>query len=578
MSNKLSIIVAWDKVKWPLVISRVRRSQRRIYKAKRAGLSDKVQWLQKRLLSSVDARLWAVHQVTTFNKGKRSAGVDRVRMVKSSDKLALAKSLRISGRACSDPIRRVWIEKPGKAELRPLGIPTIRDRAKQMLVKLAIEPEWEAVFEPNSYGFRPGRRTHDAVEAIFQNLRRQDNNATKYVFDADIRKCFDRISHDALLNKLGTFPALANQIRAWLKAGVMEGYSMIPKDVLPTEIGTPQGGGGLSPLLANIALHGLENHLKEFVEKLPAPRPGVRGRAVKRKALAVIRYADDFVIIHENRQILDQCIEETSRWLDSVGLEISQEKSKVVNSHNGFKFLGFQIIVVRRNEKYRVSITPEKGKRKRFVDRIKSILQKNRAVSSYDLIRKLRPVVIGWANYYKYCDCGDTFNKMTHLVFQKIRAWVFRRDTRNGREVVKEKYFPSGRTYNFLGTAHKDNWILTGTSLSKAGKKVENYLPHMVWVHSERFIKVPGDKSPFDGDAAYWSARTPKLASCSRRVQVLLKRQRRRCAWCNQTFWSDSWEVDHIVPKHRGGSDTYDNVQLLHRHCHIKKTAQQAKS
>jgi RNA-directed DNA polymerase len=526
MSSKIIIIFAWDKIKWPLVLNRVRRSQRRIYKAKRAGLLDKVQWLQKRLLASVDGRLLAVHQVTTLNKGKvttlnkgkKTADVDKIRMVKPKDKLALARSLTINGKACSDPIRRVWIEKPGKAEMRPLGIPTIRDRAKQMLAKLALEPEWEAVFEPNSYGFRPARRAHDAIEAIFLSLRRHNNNASpKFVFNADIRKCFDRISHDALLNKLGTFPALSNQIRAWLKAGVMEEYSKAPKDILPTEVGTPQGGV-ISPLLANIALHGLENHLKTFVERLPAPRPGVRGLAVKRKALAVIRYADDFVIIHENRQILYQCIEETSRWLGTIGLEISEEKSSVVDSCQGFKFLGFQITVIRRNLMYRVCIIPEKEKKKRFLARIKSIVQNNRAVSSYDLIRKLRPVIIGWANYYKYCECASTFHTMTHLIFQKIRAWVFRRDTRNGRLAVKQKYFPSGRTYSFLGVTHRDNWILTGESRSKAGKKVENYLPHMVWIPSEKFVKVPGDKSPFDGDAAYWAARSHKFASCSRRI------------------------------------------------------------
>ncbi len=575
MSNKIRINVAWDKVKWPLVINRVRRSQRRIYKAKRAGLSNKVHGLQKRLLSSVDARLLAVYQVTTVNKGRKTAGVDKVKIVKPNQKLALANSLKIDGKGFSDPIRRVWVEKPGKPEKRPLGIPTIRDRAKQMLVKLALEPEWEAVFEPNSYGFRPARRTHDAIEAIFLNLRRSSKNASpKFVFDADIRKCFDSINHDALLSKLGTFPALHNQIRSWLKAGVMEGYSNAPKSFTSTEVGTPQGGI-ISPLLANIALHGLENHLKNFVEQLPAPRPNVRGSAVKRKALAVIRFADDFVIIHENRRILDQCVEETKRWLQLVGLEISQEKSSIVDSRNGFKFLGFQITAIRRNGVYRLCIIPQKEKCKRFLERVRNIVQKNKAASSYDLIRKLRPVILGWANYYKYCECKNTFSRMTHVIFQKIRAWVFRRDTRNGRKVVKEKYFPSGRTYKLYGIPHNDNWVLVGTKLSKGGKRVENDLPHMVWVPSEKYVKVIGDKSPFDGDASYWAARSPKFASCSRRVQILLKRQGRRCTWCNRTFWSDSWEVDHVVPKHRGGSDTYSNLQLLHRYCHVKKTAQE---
>lgn len=188
----------------------------------------------------------AVRRVTQDNRGKNTAGIDGVKSLTPSARLDLAKRLTLSETA--HPTRRVWIDKPGKTEKRPLGIPCLSDRAEQALAKLALEPEWEARFEPNSYGFRPGRSCHDAVEAIFKAICHQ----SKYVLDADIAKCFDRINHQALLTKLQTFPHLRRAIRAWLKAGVTEGNQLFP-----TTEGSPQGGV-ISPLLMNVALHGLE--------------------------------------------------------------------------------------------------------------------------------------------------------------------------------------------------------------------------------------------------------------------------------------------------------------------------------
>nr|QKN19282.1 group II intron reverse transcriptase/maturase [Eudorina cylindrica] len=509
MSKFISNNLAWNSIRWADVKRRVRRVQRRIYKAKKLGQTSRVHWLQKLLINSIDAKLFAVQLVTTLNKGKRTAGVDGIpkkgKSLTDEQKMALAKSLRLDGKA--NHIRRVWIPKPGKIEKRPLGIPTIKDRAKQALAKLALEPEWEAVFEPNSYGFRPARCTQDAIEAIFASLR---NKTNKWIFDADIRKCFDRINHNALLKKLATFPEMETQIKAWLEAQIMEGYANAPKDIKPSTIGTPQGGV-ISPLLANIALHGLENHLKEFVTKFPAPRKGAnRGTIAKKKALTIVRYADDFVLIHENLETLNHCIEETKNWLTQVGLEINEEKSAVRDSRNGIKFLGYQLIQVRKDGKYKVKITPTSEKQSDLLKKVRKVIQLNKASSSYKLIRTLRPIIIGWANYYRYCECNDVLKKLTNAIFKKIRAWVFRRDTKNGRKIVKEKYFPSGKTYSFKGIKHQDNWILFGKQKSRNGKISEAFLPHMVWVPSEKFVKVKGDKSPYDGDYIYWGARLEK--------------------------------------------------------------------
>lgn len=567
--SKLLFNLAWQSVNWHKVKLRVRRIQRRIYKAKKAGDVSRVQWLQKVLIRSYDAKLMAVQLVTTLNKGKKTAGVDKIRGLTDKQKIALARSLRLDGKASS--IRRVWIPKPGKSEKRPLGIPTIKDRAKQALAKFALEPEWEAVFEPNSYGFRPARSCHDAIEAIFLGLH---HKRPKFTFDADIRKCFDRINHDALIKKLNTFPEMEKQVRAWLEADIMEGYANDPKEISYSTMGTPQGGI-VSPLLANIALHGMENHLKDFVTGLPAPRQGSnRGKEAKRKALTIVRYADDFVLIHENLEILNACKNEAARWLAGIGLEISDEKSAVRDGHNGFKFLGFKIIQVNKNGVYKVKIYPHKEKQKALLDKVRKVVQLNKTSSAYKLISILRPIILGWANYYRFCECKDTFHKLTNSIFKCIRAWVFRRDTRNGRKIVKEKYFPSGKTYNFKGQTHNDNWILVGKQRGPKGEIQSNYLPHIVWVPSEKFVKVKGDKSPFDGDVLYWGLRLRKYEELSTRVQTLLKRQKMICAGCNKPFTSfDKMEVDHIIPRSQGGKDVYGNLQLLHRHCHVAKTA-----
>src|SRR5437867_207271 len=236
----------WETLPWPRLQRNVFKLQKRIYQAARRGDVRTVRKLQRLLMSSWSAKLLAVRRVTQDNQGKKTAGIDGVKSVPPPQRLALARWLTLNGTAT--PVRRTWIPKPGSTEQRPLGIPTIAERARQTLVKAVLEPEWEAHFEPNSYGFRPGRSCHDAIEAIFTAI----GHKAKYVLEADIAQCFDRIDHTALLTKVHTSPSLRRQLKAWLKAGVLENGQ-----VFPTTAGTMQGGN-LSPLLANIALHGLE--------------------------------------------------------------------------------------------------------------------------------------------------------------------------------------------------------------------------------------------------------------------------------------------------------------------------------
>ncbi len=248
---RLNPMMEWKDIPWRKLERYTFKLQKRIFKASERGDIKACRRLQKTLMRSRSSKCLAVRRVTQDNQGKKTAGVDGIKSLKPEERLELVNNLSLSRKA--KPTRRVWIPKPGTEEKRPLGIPTITDRASQALVKQALEPEWEARFEPNSYGFRPGRSCQDAIGAIYSAIRLK----AKYVLDADIAKCFDRISHEALLNKLNTFPTIRRQVRAWLKAGVMDG-----KQLFPTSEGTPQGGV-ISPLLANIALHGMENRINQ---------------------------------------------------------------------------------------------------------------------------------------------------------------------------------------------------------------------------------------------------------------------------------------------------------------------------
>lgn len=563
----------WNEVDWPLVEKRVFRYQQRIYRASRENNQNVINNLQWRLLNSFDAKLLAVRQVTTENKGRKTPGVDMKVYDTPTKKMKLVQKLKLDGKAKT--IRRVEIPKPGKpGQSRPLGIPTLEDRAKQALCRFAIEPEWEARFERDSYGFRPGRNCHDAIEAAFAALsnKRQSPEFRKMVLKIDIEKCFDRINHDLLLDKIHSHPIIKNQIKSWLKADILTGNS--PKDdpdfIIKNEMGTPQGGV-ISPLLANIALHGLLDHLDNWIVSIPA----VNNRtAAKRSALTAIRYADDILVIHKDLEVIKKVKREIESWLwRNCKLTLNNEKTQICSSTQGFDFLGFSLITLKRNGTDRLKIYPSRESQTRILLKIREIIQRNKASSSYRLITLLRPISIGWGNYFKYSECQTIYSKIDHFINQKIRAWAFRIDKRHGRQIVKERYFPRGKTYHFNGRKYQDNWILYGKEKGDDGKTKEAFLPRISWITSSKWVKVKLAKSPFDGDHVYWATRMASYNRLPTRVSKLLRLQKGSCPYCRTRFNLDSvMEVDHIQPRALGGKDIYANLQLLHRHCHTRKT------
>jgi RNA-directed DNA polymerase len=567
----------WGDIDWSLIEKSLSRLQQRIFKASLEGNRQKLRTLQRRLVLSQEARLLSVRRVTELNRGKNTPGVDRMVVVTNEAKILMAKKLRIDGKAL--PIRRVLIPKPGKTEKRPLGIPVINDRAKQMLVKLALEPEWEAKFEPNSYGFRPGRSTHDAIRAIYAKLR----GSQGYILDADIRKCFDKIDQGKLLSKLDLPPFMEIQVKAWLESDIMHGYANQPKVAVETNTkGTPQGGI-ISPLLANIALHGLETATKEFFADNVYDGPKTKARRDRLSSLMLVRYADDFVVIANKESQIIALKPFIQEWLGKeCGLELSEEKTSIRNTTEGFEFLGFHLISLKKEEKFTFRIHISKASKKRFLTKTRDILQNNRSTSAGHLIVMLNPVITGWCNYFKYCDCSKDFKQVEFAFFGQLRAWVFRRKSKglNSREKIKEKYFPSETQVTFNGNKHKGNWILMGQLVGRQGQAKIVNLVYPSWIRSSSFAKIKGTKSPFDGDHIYWSTRTQKYGSFNKTERKLLKTQDGRCTICNEFFKTgNTIEVDHIQRLEDGGKDVSSNLQMLHRHCHeIKSRKEQSKA
>ena len=567
-------IKLWSDIDWVKVNTNITRIQKRIYQATIDNDIGKTHYLQGKLINSKYAKLLSVRQVTQINKGRRTPGVDRAVAISPQEKLDLAQTLKISKHA--SPIRRVLIPKPGKTEKRPLGIPTIRDRSVQALVKLALEPQWEARFELNSYGFRPGRSCHDAIEALFNYNRGRHS----YVLDADIHKCFDKIDHEKLLQKLDTLPIIKSQIKSWLTAGIMKGFARRNKDenIHPNKSGTPQGGI-ISPLLANIALHGLELSITEHYNKTLLRN--YQKETKSRPQIGIIRYADDFVVIHPSEKIIHNVKFHVTLWLmENCGLQLSEGKSKITSTSQGYNFLGFHIISINDGKRVKCKVHISKKSRKSLLSKTREVFQNNRSASSGNLILKLNPIIVGWSYYFRYSECTIDFQQMDYSLFGQLRAWIFRRHSKGlkSRERIKLKYFPKNKTVTFNGKQHTSSWILIGTREDNKGNKKEVHLVYPSWINSEKYSKIKGHKSPFDGDNAYWSIRNPKYSSWSRRVSTCLKHQKGLCTLCGKIILSnDRPEIDHIIPISLGGKDTPDNLQAVHNYCHAKKTAYESK-
>ena len=518
-------ISSWESIDWTKCELEVRKLQARIVKAQKEGRYGKVKALQWLLTHSFAAKALAVKRVTS-NKGKNTSGVDKVLW---STPIAKANAITELKRRDYNPmpLKRVNIRK-SNGKLRPLGIPTMKDRAMQALYLMALDPVAETTADNHSYGFRKERCTGDAIHQCYINLSKE--SSPQWILEGDIKGCFDHINHEWLLNNI---PMDKVMLRKWLKSGFI-----FNKQLFPTEEGTPQGGI-ISPTLANMALDGLQTMLEAKFHRVDLYSPK---RSYYPK-VHFIRYADDFIITSISKEMLEQEIMPmVKEFLQARGLTLSEEKTKITHIDEGFDFLGFNI----RKYKGTLLIKPSKKNVKEFLAKIKSIVRKNQAIRQDKLIGLLNPVITGWGNYYKGCVAAKTFKNADAQIFYKLWAWALRRHRHKGKKWVYNRYFLSkkGRAWTF------------GMMLKNNGKPFPYTLKYLSDIDTKtKPIKIRSKANPFDPEwRPYFEMRNRmKMLSSLKGKQGFLRmweKQNQRCPLCGEIIDADKiWTIAELSDK-----------------------------
>jgi RNA-directed DNA polymerase len=560
---------AWDTIDWRAQEGQVRRLRQRIFKASQEGDLAKVRSLQKLMLRSRANTLTSVRQVTQRNAGRRTAGIDGEVALTSEARAQVA--VRVHQTITSwqpRAVRRVYIPKASdKTKMRPLGIPVLMDRCHQARVRNALEPEWEARFEPRSYGFRPGRSCQDAIAAIYTTCKGPMAKRL-WALDADLAAAFDRINHDRLLEAIGGFPA-RGMIRDWLKAGVIEAG----KGFAPTEEGTPQGGV-ISPLLLNVALHGLEE--AAGVRYYPT---GVNaGRAMPGSPI-LVRYADDMVVLCHSHRQAEQVKARLAEWLAPRGLVFNEGKTGIVPLNQGFDFLGFNV----RRYSRKLLIKPGKAAIRRLRKRLATELRRLRGSNVMAVLAKLTPIIRGWAACYRGVVSSRLFSSLDHYLWQLLYKWA------TWSHANKPKSWIVGRYFGKFSKFRNDRWVF--------GRDSDTYLVKFSWTDIVRHVMVKGTASPDDPALAdYWAKRREKVKPPLDRYTLrLLTRQDARCPLCGDHLltaeqppqspeqWEQWWlqvtrkaiAASYLVHHGRPGSPDGDQTRLIHASCHRGHLARQ---
>jgi RNA-directed DNA polymerase len=522
------------------VVQFVGKAQTRIAQAEQDKDYRRVRGLQRSLVRSWQARALAVRKVTD-NRGQRTSGVDRELWETPEAKWGAVCRLNPPGYRAR-ALRRVYIPKANGKE-RPLGIPTMFDRAMQALYLLALEPVAECASDPNSYGFRQGRSTHDARSQLFVCL--SGRASAQWILDADISGFFDNINHDWLLRKVHMNRRVLQQ---WLKSGVVDRGQLNR-----TEMGTPQGGV-ISPALANITLNGLEGGLRQFLET------ELGSTKAKKAKVNVVRYADDFVVTGDSRELLETMVRPwVVKFLSERGLTLSEEKTRIVHIDQGFDFLGWNF----RKYKGKMLIKPNRKNAEAFYGKVKGILDRSLSVPMAALITRLNPVLRGWAEYHKGVVAKATFSRLDHQIDWRLMRWGLRRHPRKTSKWVRDHYWQR------LGS----RLVFAGRMLNRQEEEFTLTLYRLADTKIVRHVKVKGEYNPFD---PRWEPYGEKLR-VARMSQVIWDYQRLklwmeqagRCALCDAPMDDeDAMDDHHIVYRRHGGSDALANRVLLHPVCH----------
>jgi len=554
--------IRWDAIDWRACEGEVRRLRQRIFKASQEQDWAKARNLQKLMLRSRSNTLVSVRQVTQRNAGRKTAGIDgEVALTPEARADAAVRVHQSISSWRPRAVRRVYIPKASnRAKLRPLGIPVILDRCHQNRVKNALEPEWEARFEPRSYGFRPGRGCHDAIAAIY-NVCSGPRAKRVWALDADLAAAFDRIDHDHLLSMIGSFPA-RDMIRGWLKAGVFEAG----KGFAPTEEGTPQGGV-ISPCLLNVALHGLEEAAGvRYVTSGKLAGDTMPGSP------AAIRYADDVVVLCHSQEQAGQVKARLAEWLAPRGLAFNEDKTKIAHLSEGFDFLGFNIRRYRR----KLLIKPSKAAIRRLRERLAAETRTLRGGNAMMVIATLNPVIRGWAAYYRGVVSSRLFHSLDNYMWKLTYKWATWRHANKPKRWIVDQYF--GKFNKF----RNDRWVFgdrdSGACLVKFS-----------WTSIRRHVQVKGTASPDDPAlAAYWAKRRQRVKPPLDRYTLrLLTRQAGHCPLCGDHLLTadqppqspEQWErwwlqvtrqaiaASYLVHHGRPGPSDDDQTRLVHSSC-----------
>ena len=528
----------WSQVDWKEAERRVQNLRFRIFRAAKEQRWKQVRNLTKLLLRSYTNMLVSVLRITQVNRGRHTPGVDGERLTTPDERAKVVDDLRQYQPWKAAPVRRIYIPK-ANGQQRPLGIPTIRDRVMQMVVKNALEPRFEAEFEAQSYGFRPGRCCQDAIEEVYVALNNGAVGHHRYILDADIQGAFDHISQAFILRRIGPMPG-RELIKQWLKAGYWE-HGALHR----TTEGTPQGGV-ISPLLANIALDGLAKQLG--------------------KGYRVARYADDIVVMATSLPAIEQACPVVTAFLDERGLALHPEKTRIVQRTEGFDFLGFHVQM--RGEK--LLITPQQQKVQALLQDVRSWLKHHQTVSPEAVIRHLNPLIRGWAMYYRQVVSKQTFQKVDYHIWRALWRWAKRRHPKKPKRWIYRRYFAVGK-YGATFYAH---------SRRRPGQTIRLRLERMPAIPISRHVKVKGNASPDDPTLkAYWESRRRKMGrqrvAKGSMLYEIAEAQRWHCPGCGQALF-DGQEVHlhHLIPVHAGGSDERENLQWLHAACHRQRHQQ----
>lgn len=536
--------LGWHDIRWSRVEQNLRGMQVRIAKAAKEGKWRKVKALQRMLTHMFSAKALAVKRVTE-NQGKRTAGVDRVLWSTPESKWRAVLDMKRRGYRPL-PLRRVYIPK-ANGKMRPLGIPTMKDRAMQALYLLALQPVAETLGDPNSYGFRINRSTADAICQCHQTFGKP--GSPTWVLEADIEGCFDNIDHQWLIDHVPMDKVI---LRKWLKAGVVD-----MGQLKATEAGTPQGGI-ISPTLANMALDGLESLLaSHFGEKA--------SKKARRYKVYMVRYADDFVISGISKEVLENEVRPVVvAFLAERGLRLSEAKTRVTSIDQGFDFLGWNA----RRYGGKLLIKPSRKNVQAFYDKVKEIISGNKTAKQGNLIRLLNPVIRGWTQYHRHQVASEAFSRMDALIFRALWRWARRRHNKKGARWVKAKYFH---------TIGNRKWTFAAPSEKRDAKDdAMRPLLYCGQVSIKRHAKVKAEYNPFDPVWEMYgeNLRQERLTEqyrYRRQWASLYVQQKGLCALCGTTMTDETgWHDHHIIYRLHGGNDTLGNRVLLHPTCHMQ--------